>query len=308
MFVLVAPPTPGGSVPAAIKAQYGKSGLDAPAVVAQLNKGFLSKELPFGTAETAAVLSKYNVTAYPTYLYFDPEGNLLHRRFGMASLPEPYLKDLDAAQQAQADPHNLRALEADYQRGNRSADFLKQYLTKYDQLGQTVDPALLNEYAEKLPAQAFYQGSEVLYILEKGPVVGSKAFQLSHLSQKLIDSLYRVLPYPQRTAINNRIIKNTSAQAIATKNREASQGANFARGTWQSSYQQGAQSYESNMLAFYQATKDTTAYLRQAVPYYERYYMNISADSARKAVTALQQLRQQQEAKGQHLGQLPRQR
>jgi hypothetical protein len=302
VFVLLAPPPPPTNLPPHLKEERSKSGLNTPALAARLNQDYLSKELAFGKPESAATVRKYTVTSYPTYLYFNADGSLLYRSIGNSMEPARYLKDLDAVQQAQADPHNLSYFEAEYARGNRSASFLKQYLTKRRELNQIVEPALLDEYARQQPAQAFYQAPEVLFVLENGPVVGSPAFQLSHLSKRLVDSLYRVLPLPQRVAINNRIIHNTMAQAEATKNRDlASQGANFARSSWNNNYTRGAQSYESNMLTFYRSTKDTAAFLRQSVSFYERYYMNISPDSAKKAIAALQLFRQEQQANVQRL-------
>lgn len=168
---------------------------------------------------------------------------------------------------------------------------------------------MLDAYALQLPAKAFYRPTEVLFIVESGPVVGSPAFQLSRLSQKLIDSLYRVLPPPQRLAINNLTIKNTIAQAIAAKDRSlADRGANFARSTWGNDYAGGAHAYERNMLVFYESTKDTTAYLRQVVPYYERYYLNLPADSVKKALESLRVFRQRQPALLQRLDSAARRR
>lgn len=309
VFLLLAPPPPPASLPPHLKAERTKSGLYAPAVVEKLNRTFLSKELVFGTAEMGVAARRYNVTSYPTYLYFNPDGNLLYRRLGNMSNEAQYLADIAAAEQAQRDPQNLSYLAAEFQRGNRDIELLKRYLAKRRDLRLPTEPAVLDAYARQLPAKAFYQPAEVLFILENGPVVGSPAFQLSHLSQKLIDSLYSVLPLPQRIAFNSLIIKNTMAQAAATKDRIlAEKGANFARSTWNTDYAKGARVYERDMLAFYQTIGDTTNYLRQAVPYYERYYFNLPADSVKKALEALRVFRQRQPMLLQRLDSAARQR
>ena len=309
VFLLLSPPPTPANLPAAIKAERNKSGLSAPAVADKFNQAFLNKELAFGTAEMGAAARRYNVTSYPSYLYFSPDGSLLYRRFGNISNVEQYLKDVAAAQQAQQDPQNLSSLAAEFKGGNRDPELLKRYVLKCRDLHLPVEPAVLNAYAQQLPAKAFYQPTEVLFILESGPVVGSQAYQLTRLNQQLIDSLYRVLPLPQRMAINGLIIKNTMAQATAAKDRSlAEKGANFARSTWNNDYARGGRTYERNMLAFYQSTKDTTAYLRQAVPYYERYYLNLPADSVKKALVALQAFRQRQPALLQRLDSAARQR
>lgn len=309
VFLLLSPPPPPVNLPPAVKAERNKSGLYAPAVADKLNQVFVSKELVFGTAEMGVAARRYNVTSYPSYLYFSPDGSLLYRRLGNTSDATQYLKDIAAAQQAQQDPQNLSYLAAEFRRGNRGAELLQHYLIKCRDLRLPAAPAVLDAYAQQLPAKAFYQPTEVLFILESGPVVGSPAFQLSRLSQRLIDSLYRALPLPQRVAINNLIIKNTMAQATAAKDRSlAEKGANFARNTWTNDYAKGARTYERNMLTFYQNIGDTTAYLRQAVPYYERYYLNLPADSVKKALAALQVFRQRQPALLQRLDSAARQR
>ena len=309
VFLLISPPPPPASLPPTLQAERSKSGLYAPAVVEKLNQTFLSKELTFGTAEMSAAARRYSVTSYPSYLYFNPDGNLLYRRLGNTNNPEVYLRDIVAAEQARQDPQNLSALAVELQKGSPGADLLKRYLTKRRDLRLPTEPAVLDAYAQQLPASAFYQPAEVLFVLESGPVVGSPAFQLSHLSQKLIDSLYKNLPLPRRMAFNGLIIKNTLAQAEATKDRVlAEKGANFARSTWGSDYLKGQRTYERNMLTFYQNVRDTASYLRQAVPYYERYYLNIPADSVKKALEALQVFRQRQPALLQRLDSAARQR
>lgn len=204
LLVVVAPPPPPANLPKAMQKSRSQSGLHVPEVVTALNQDFLVKEVGFNSREGAPLVRQYTITSYPTYLYFAPDGTLLYRRFGNASSAEPYLKDIAAARQALADPHNLSYYQAQYDRGNRDAGFLRQYLAKRQQLGQVVEPALLDSYADQLPAKAFDRAADVQFILELGPVVGSRAFRLSHLNSKLIDSLYRVLPLAQRQAMNNR--------------------------------------------------------------------------------------------------------
>ena len=295
VLLILAPATTSTALPSQPNGFPHKSGLSAPAIVAELNKDFLTKEIPLGATESANLSRKYTVKRYPTYLYFNPDGSLLYRSTGNYTAEAHYTKDLQAFRQAQADPRNLSYYQTEFQKGNRSPDFLKQYLLKRRELSQLVEPELLDAYVKQLPVKAFGQGAEVQFVLENGPVVGSQAYQLTHTNNKQKDSLYQVLPLAQRLVINNLIIKNTMAQAIATKDKNlAAQGANFARATWTSNYQRGARAYETNMLTFYQSTKDTTNYLRQAVSFYERYGMSVSADSAAKVQTAAKAFRQRQ--------------
>ena len=302
VFVLLAAPPPPAALPPALKKARSESGLNTPAVTAALNQDFLNKEIAFGSAEGAEVGRRYTITSWPTYLFFSPDGELLYRRSGNTSTGQRYLQDLQAVRQAQADPQSLSGLRAQLRQGNPSASLLRQYISKRRQLQQAIEPALLDVYAEQLPVNAFDKASEVVFVLESGPVVGSKAYQLTRLNMKMYDSLYQALLLPQRLAINKAIITNTMAQAIATHDRNlAGKAAEFARASWSKNYARGLTAYETNMLRFYSATKDTASYLRQALNYYDRTNLTVSADSARKVVAALHAFRQAQAANRQRL-------
>jgi len=293
VLVILKPPVGAADSPLSAKAPSRKTGLLAPAVVTTLDKEFFVKEVDFESAEAPALVARFQVVSYPTYLYFNPEGNLLYRSLGESTNEVRYLRDLQAFRQAEADPHTLGYYQREFKNGNRAPEFLRQYLLKRRTLGQWVEPDLLDTYAQQLPAKAFDRAEEVVFILEFGPVLDSRAYQLTHLNGPLIDSLYKNLPLPQRIRFNNLIINNTLAQAIATKNvRLAATGAAFARASWMSNYQRGAQAYAYKMVTFYRGVKDTANYLRQAVSYYDRYYMNISVDSARRRVLATMKGRQ----------------
>ena len=102
--------------------------------------------------------------------------------------------------------------------------------------------------------QALGQVSELVFIPGNGPVLTSKAYLATRLDARHSDSLFAALPLAQRLAFNNAIIRNSLAQAIATKNRNlANQTAAFSQRTWNNNCQRGLTAYESNMLAIYQA-------------------------------------------------------
>jgi hypothetical protein len=289
VLVVVAAPPPSAKLPAAFR----QLGLHTPAVVSQLNRDFLNKELAFGTPASRDAVRQYQVTSYPTYLYFAPDGSLLYRNSGSSSSETTYLRDLANVQTALADPHNLSYFRREYAQGNRAADFLRQYVAKLRQLKQLVEPAVLDAYVQQLPVQALGQLSELVFILENGPVLNSKAYLATRLDYRHTDSLFLTLPSAQRLAFNNAIIRNSLAEAIATKDQSLARlAADFSRRTWTKNYQRGMASYNGNMLSFYQATKDTANYLGIALMYYDNINRSVSADSARKAVAAQQAFQQ----------------
>lgn len=107
LLVVVAPPIPSVKLSPELQKARSQSGLNELEVARALGTDALVKEVPFGSAEAGRLGREYAIAAYPTYLYFAPDGALLYRRFGNSSSPAPYLKDLAAAQQELANPHNL---------------------------------------------------------------------------------------------------------------------------------------------------------------------------------------------------------
>lgn len=94
-----------------------------PAVGAFYNQNFISIKLDMEAGEGKAFAEKYEVKAFPTYLYFSPEGELLHRAAGF--------KEADVfveIGQAALDPaRRLGSLTKKYLEGNRSPEFLRDY-------------------------------------------------------------------------------------------------------------------------------------------------------------------------------------
>ncbi|MDF7814421.1 hypothetical protein [Hymenobacter sp. YC55] len=272
---------------------YG-TGLDDAPVAEVLERDFLLVKAPISTPEGQRLARRYSVSTFPTYLYLHPNGTVLHRSFANTRDPERYLRDIATFRQKLASPDNLSALEKRYRQGERNVQFLRLYLTTKRSVGGLISPELLDTYVQELPAKAFNDYSEVVFIHECGPVVESRAYKLARLNQKLVDSMYATLPLARRTAFNNLIISNTMRAAITRRDQTlAMQGAGFARGSWASSrdYNRGARAYEQNMLHYYQSLRDTAHYLPMLTRFYERYYMAVVPDTIRRQQAAQQVIR-----------------
>jgi hypothetical protein len=267
--------------------RYG-TGLDDAPVADVLEREFLLVNVVLGTPEAQRLARRYYVTSYPTYLYLHPDGTVLHRSFGNTHDAQRYLRDIETFRQKLASPDNLSRLEQRYAQGERSLEFLRQYIKTRRSVGAPITEALLDTYVQESPVKAFDQFSEVVFVHECGPVVDSRAYKLARLNKRLVDSLYTTLPLAQRTTFNNLIIRNTMQAAIARRDQSlAMQGANFARGTWPTKdYRWGMRTYEQNMLRYYGAVKDTMRYLPMLVNFYEQHYMTMPADTIRRQQAA----------------------
>lgn len=299
VFILVSGPEISKDVPKQMREQMAGSGMDHPDVTAAFNSQFINFKAPYRSTAGLRLSTRYNIRAFPTFLYLSPEGILIHRNYGNYSTPKRYIDDVKAFQDKVNSTHNLAYFSKEFEKGRRDADFLRQYLQLHKEMGVEPAPELLDAYAGSLSEAGIASFSEVIFIHEFGPLVGSQAFQYARQDQRLVDSLYRTLPYAKRVEINNKIIVNTMRTAIETKDKGmAERGAGFARSTWNNDRPRGQRVYLSNMLSFFRGTKDTANYIPSALGYYNRYFMAIPNDSAAKIVANEKRMQQARTAAG----------
>lgn len=88
------------------------------------NENFITIQVDMEKGEGIELRKKYNVNSYPTYLFVDSDGNLIHRDGGAKNA------DLFIAVGKKAlDPaNNLEGMNSEYAAGNRSQEFLRTYI------------------------------------------------------------------------------------------------------------------------------------------------------------------------------------
>ncbi|OJJ18865.1 hypothetical protein BKI52_25165 [marine bacterium AO1-C] len=102
------------------------------------NQHLVSYELDMEKGEGVAFAKKYQVTSYPTLLYFDPQGNLVHIVKGSGGAA----KIIDAARQALDPKTQLMAQQRRYKAGARENDFLKRYIKALSLANEPYDKPL----------------------------------------------------------------------------------------------------------------------------------------------------------------------
>ena len=89
------------------------------------NKTFICTHFDMEKGEGATLRSQYNVTAYPSLLFINSAGELVHKKVGVA----PKIKDyIDLGSTARNPEECLAAYEKKYSAGNLSGDFIARYL------------------------------------------------------------------------------------------------------------------------------------------------------------------------------------
>jgi hypothetical protein len=260
-----------------------ESGLEDKNVATKYNNSFINYQVAVTDTAANQFRKKYQIPLYPAYFFLDKNNNLIYRDDKNSSTGKKYLDMADAALKQFSTGKNLSNYDETYKKGKLDAAFLKEYISKREQLGIYDNAKLIDQYVEYLPVSALNDYQTVLFILKAGPYAFGKTAMLASTNKQVYDSIYKTEPLADRVAINNRSINNTYKEAVNTKNAAlAQQAANYSRNTHSKDYRQATIASTKLLLQYYTAVKDTANYLRQATYFYDNYYMNISADSAKK--------------------------
>jgi thiol-disulfide isomerase/thioredoxin len=126
------------------------------------NPLFLNYKLDAEKGEGIDIAKKFNISAYPTCLYLNSNGYLIHRVTGESNVTA-FNQHADKAAELAADKNALGNLEAEFQQGNRSLDFLRTYISKKTQLD--IDNSIaLDEYFKAVPTGDLTKEETLLFL------------------------------------------------------------------------------------------------------------------------------------------------
>ncbi|KAB7731414.1 DUF255 domain-containing protein [Rudanella paleaurantiibacter] len=147
-----------------------------PRVASRMNEHFVNYKLDAEKGDGQSIAKRYGVQGYPTSLFLTPDGKLLHRAIGYNGID----KFLAEAQKAISDAKEARTMaiwNAEYDRGERSAKFLRGMLlkqTEYDRA--TAD--VLDDYVKILPKADTLAADEIKFLSDVLSTTYTKAYLL----------------------------------------------------------------------------------------------------------------------------------
>ncbi|MBC5774916.1 thioredoxin family protein [Pontibacter sp. KCTC 32443] len=124
------------------------------AVAEYFNKNFVNYKLDMEKGEGIEIAKKYQVQAYPSFLFLAADGSIMHRTVG-ARPAEMFLQVASIANDPQ---QNFASYQKKFDAGNRSADFMMGYL-------KVLNEAALD--AGKV-AEAYFATQKSEQLLERG--------------------------------------------------------------------------------------------------------------------------------------------
>lgn len=192
-----------------------KEVLPLPNVGQRYNDAFVNYKLDAEKGQGVALAEQYAVRAYPTYLYLDAEGNLLHRAVGFVEAPA-FIAHADQATAAASGDQLLSQLQAAFNEGQRDREFLRTYIHKMHELGLDNSEAL-NAYFAELPWEALQHEEEWLFLGEhvNSPKSNALVFLMEHF-QELEEGIQRKLAPKLFSLLYNATGQTVSAKDPAT--------------------------------------------------------------------------------------------
>jgi len=188
--------------------QMDKDVLPLPEVGDKYNALFINYKLDAEKGEGIAIAKKYTVKAYPSYLYLDPQGYLLHRVEGFF-LPAPFIAQAEKAITLGAADNPISFLEKEFKEGNRNSAFLRTYIKKMSSLGLDNTNAL-NAYFTVMPGKELAKPEELVFL---GDHVSSTKFQGIPFLMAHYTTLNKTQQQKLATGFYSRVIYNAAGVA-----------------------------------------------------------------------------------------------
>ena len=130
-------------------------------VIPFFNTNFINFEVNTLEDNVAEILKIHNVRMQPTFLFFDPNGNELHKMVGFFS-PQEFQEQ---ATNAVKNTMNLSNYKKLYSLGKREPDFLFDYAYMLRDAFE-LDSTLVNEYLNSIDKEDYKQEKNIKFIYE----------------------------------------------------------------------------------------------------------------------------------------------
>ena len=247
------------------------------AVGKKYNPLFLNYKVNAEKGEGKDIAKRFNVSAYPTFLYLNGGGYLVHKVVGGKKVAA-FSQLADEAVKLGADKNTLGNMEAEFADGNRELGFLKRYIAKMTELDVDNSKAL-DEYYKAVPYPDLKNEATLMFI-------GRNIFDARSAALLFFMEHYDLLGADSKKQLQahlyNKLVGRALAMAIAEKRfLEVRQLANFIDKIGPLDEKQTTYK-ERLMLLYYDQIRDIEQVKKNGYRWAAR-YKDIPADSIRSA-------------------------
>jgi thiol-disulfide isomerase/thioredoxin len=221
------------------------------------NNQFVNLKLDMENGEGPDVAARYGVVAYPTLLFLDGNGQLIHKALGFQDVKE----FIEVGKTALNGDKTLSSWTNKYEKGNREAQFLKEYAQK---LAESYDKRQFDIADEYLKTQTDWlspENIEFIYRYTEG--VDSKLFPFLMRHKKAFEKKY------DAAEIDVKIQGMVSDRLFNEKNLPT---LGFADTIIQMVYPTKVKRMAKNYrLSYYRMKGDREKYAQAAIDYFKKY-------------------------------------
>ncbi|WP_316819184.1 thioredoxin family protein [Pedobacter nyackensis] len=181
-------------------------------VAEKYNALFLNYKVDAEKGEGIDIAKKFGVNAYPTFLFLNSSGYLIHKVVGERE-KGPFIAVAEAALKAGVDDNNLGNFEMKFNEGDRTSLFLKAYLNRLNEVNMD-NSLVLDEYFKTIPNQLLKEDATLLYLAQQ--VAGARTAALMHLihhyDEMSIDSKEKT-----SNLLFEKLVRNAGGTALKEK-------------------------------------------------------------------------------------------
>lgn len=235
-----------------------------PAVGEFYNNNFINLKLDMEKGEGLAFAQEYAVNAYPTLLFVDGDGALLHKQLGAV----PAEQFLAVGSDALAPDRRIGSLVKDYEMKKHDKAFLHDYIVKMISAGMDVSDAA-NDYFNLLSTEEFVTADNLKILQMLHPASDSKSFDMLYQNR---DAFIALSDAATVNGLMESIVTSDLHNAIGRGDLERFKGVRMKAKSLDVPFKEKVGTL-SNML-YSQSQGDTKGYLKHAAIYGKKYHWN----------------------------------
>ncbi len=177
------------------------------------NKNFFNVKFDMEKGDGLMLAKKYKVSAYPTILYIDADGKLIHKAVGYTGGKEFLEEGMNAL-----DPQkSIFAFIDRYKKGDRDTAYLYQLITRTSSVDDSVNKLAVESYTAQLPVEQLAKNGHYFNVLQDNiRGIASPQYMYVRSNRSLFENRYG------KERVNEIIYGNAMDEVYAAaKNKDA---------------------------------------------------------------------------------------
>ncbi|ADQ80444.1 Thioredoxin domain-containing protein [Paludibacter propionicigenes WB4] len=245
-------------------------------VGAVYNANFVCYQIDAEKGEGIDFAKKYEVKAYPTYVFIKPDGTLFSRALG--SMPaKDFINVATVALADLSDPKPIEEWDKEYATRKNETAFLLGYMDKRSKLGKPNDQ-LFDEYLQLIPEEELTSDIVIKKYINDGQQMKVNSYAYENLLKNRTKYFAKLFGYTDLYLMAG--VVNTMREAAKLKDDQLLEKAIKAYDQLPGNTLQKQR--DEIYMEYYQRTENTNKYQKYATGFCNNYLMKISKDSIDK--------------------------